>query len=140
MKVCDLCIGHAPCAWACNIISQELEQLQFLAPLWMFVSNVFLWCCIPSGLFLPHLTHLDISSNQLSAALPDTWPFEGPRTLQHLNMSHNHLTGPVPASWLDIMPFDVHSNSSVDKAVIDLSHNQLVGWDTVLGWQCVHCS
>ncbi len=46
------------------------------------------------------LVSVDLSGNQLSGSLPDSW--SGMSALTHMNISSNGLNGPLPLSWSNL--------------------------------------
>ncbi|XP_037409893.1 receptor-like protein 51 [Triticum dicoccoides] len=79
------------------------------------ISNANLSGFLPHHWHCPNLTHLDLSGNRISGAIPDTITHLGGIT--HLNLSSNALKGQIPA----------HIGDLIWLTTVDLSNNSLSG-------------
>ncbi|KAK7393790.1 hypothetical protein VNO78_22354 [Psophocarpus tetragonolobus] len=98
-----------------NVIYLDLSHNSFYGP----ISPLF---CHKLGKE-SSLDYLDISSNFLTAGIPDCWEYW--KGLSFLFMQNNKLTGGVPqsmASFIDIIILDLSNNSLSGKFLLDLSN------------------
>lgn len=79
------------------------------------LSNANLSGFLPHHLHCPNLTHLDLSGNRITGAIPDTLTLLS--AITHLNLSSNDLNGNIPTSIGDL----------ISLTTIDLSNNSISG-------------
>ncbi|BAS74358.1 Os01g0750400 [Oryza sativa Japonica Group] len=79
------------------------------------LSNANLSGFLPHHWHCPNLTHLDLSGNRITGAIPDTLTLLS--AITHLNLSSNDLNGNIPTSIGDL----------ISLTTIDLSNNSISG-------------
>ncbi|XP_066307172.1 receptor-like protein 51 [Miscanthus floridulus] len=79
------------------------------------ISNANLSGFLPHHWHCPNLTHLDLSGNRITGAIPDTLTLLAGIT--HINLSSNVLNGPIPTSIGDL----------ISLTTLDLSNNTISG-------------
>jgi hypothetical protein len=92
------------------VVVSHMEHLTRLT-----VSNANLSGFLPHHWHCPNLTHLDLSGNRITGAIPDTLTLLAGIT--HINLSSNALDGPIPTSIGDL----------ISLTALDLSNNRLSG-------------
>lgn len=92
------------------VVVSHMEHLNRLT-----ISNANLSGFLPHHWHCPNITHLDLSGNRITGAIPDTLTLLAGMT--HLNLSSNVLNGPIPNSIGDL----------ISLTTLDLSNNTLSG-------------
>ncbi|XP_066314995.1 receptor-like protein 51 [Miscanthus floridulus] len=92
------------------VVVSHMEHLTRLT-----ISNANLSGFLPHHWHCPNLTHLDLSGNRITGAIPDTLTLLAGIT--HINLSSNVLNGPIPTSIGDL----------ISLTTLDLSNNTLSG-------------
>ncbi|KAL6614519.1 hypothetical protein ACP70R_036789 [Stipagrostis hirtigluma subsp. patula] len=92
------------------VVVSHMEHLTRLT-----ISNANLSGFLPHHWHCPNLTHLDLSGNRITGAIPDTLTLLAGIT--HLNLSSNVLNGHIPTSIGDL----------ISLTTMDLSNNSLSG-------------
>ncbi|CAO2821098.1 unnamed protein product [Amaranthus hypochondriacus] len=109
-------------------------------------SSIFQWLFNLSGINT-HLTHIDLSLNQLHGPLPSS--FGNLQALSYLDLSNNNLDGTVPTSFrkLQSLSFLSLSNNqfhgqipdvgnSKNLTIFDLSSNKFQVWPKTFSLMC----
>ncbi|CAD6236765.1 unnamed protein product [Miscanthus lutarioriparius] len=92
------------------VVVSHMERLTRLT-----ISNANLSGFLPHHWHCPNLTHLDLSGNRITGAIPDTLTLLAGIT--HINLSSNVLNGPIPTSIGDL----------ISLTALDLSNNTISG-------------
>ncbi|KAF8696429.1 hypothetical protein HU200_037344 [Digitaria exilis] len=111
----DLTVANTPLATSGSptelaVVVSHMDHLARLT-----ISNANLSGFLPHHWHCPNLTHLDLSGNRITGAIPDTLTLLAGIT--HLNLSSNVLDGPIPNSIGDL----------ISLTTLDLSNNTLSG-------------
>ncbi|CAO2821064.1 unnamed protein product [Amaranthus hypochondriacus] len=109
-------------------------------------SSIFQWLFNLSGINT-HLTHIDLSQNQLHGPLPSS--FGNLQALSYLDLSNNNLDGTVPTSFRKLQSLSFLSlaynqfhgqipdvGNSKNLTIFDLSSNKFQVWPKTFSLMC----
>jgi hypothetical protein len=110
LTVADTALATGSPTTELAVVVSHMERLTRLT-----ISNANLSGFLPHHWHCPNLTHLDLSGNRITGAIPDTLTLLG--GIKHLNLSSNVLNEQIPVSIGDL----------ISLTTVDLSRNTLSG-------------